>query len=112
MEEVKNFIVILKQEEDGGFSIHCPALPGCSSQGDDRDEALTMIVDAIRGVLEVIEERREEEPDLEFVLEETPALFAEEVREILEFRAEYGLPLGLPLIVEFAEVPIPAAVSV
>ena len=67
-----------------------------------------MIVDAIQGVLEVIEERREEEPDLEFVLEETPALFAEEVREILEFRAEYGLPL----IVEFAEVLIPATVSV
>ena len=104
----QKFIVILEQEEDGGFCIHCPALPGCSSQGDDRDEALTMIVDAIQGVLEVIEERRKEEPDLEFVLEETPALLAEEVLEILEFRAEYGLPL----IVEFAEVLVPAAVSV
>ena len=67
-----------------------------------------MIADAIQGVLEVIEERKEEEPDLEFVLQETPALLAEEVREILEFRAEYGLPL----IVEFAEVVVPATVSV
>ena len=56
----------------------------------------------------MIEERKEEEPDLEFVLQETPALLAEEVREILEFRAEYGLPL----IVEFAEVVVPATVSV
>ena len=107
-EGAQKFIVILEQEEDGGFSIHCPALPGCSSQGDDRDEALMMIADAIQGVLEVIEERKEEEPDLEFVLQETPALLAEEVREILEFRAEYGLPL----IVEFAEVVVPATVSV
>ena len=107
-EEIKKFIVILEQEEDGGFSIHCPALPGCSSQGDDWDEALVMIVDAIQGVLEVIEERRGEEPYLEFVLEETPALFAEEIREVLEFRAEYGLPL----IVEFAEVLVPATVPV
>ena len=104
----QKFIVILEQEEDGGFSIHCPALPGCSSQGKDRGEALAMIVDAIEGVLEVVEERREEEPDLEFVLEESRALLAEEVREILEFRAEYGLPL----IVEFAEVTAPATVPV
>ena len=109
MEEgAQKFIVILEQEENGGFSIHCPALPGCSSQGDDREDALAMIKEAIELVLEVIEDRREKEPDLEFVLEETPTLLAEEVREILEFRAE----CGLPLIVEFAEVTVPAAVPV
>jgi len=26
--------VILEPEEDGGYSVHCPALHGCSSQGD------------------------------------------------------------------------------
>ena len=107
-ENAQKFVVILEQEENGGYAIHCPALPGCSSQGDTRHEALVMIVDAIQGVLEVIEERREEEPDLEFVLEETPTLLAEEVREILEIRADYGLPL----IVEFAEVTVPATVPV
>lgn len=108
MEDAQKFIVILEQDESGRYAIHCPALPGCSSQGEDRDDALTMIVDAIQGVLEVIEERREEEPDLEYVLSETPALLAEEVREILEYRAEYGLPL----LVEFTEVTVPAAVLV
>ena len=67
-----------------------------------------MIVDAIQGVLEVIEERSREEPDLEFVLEDTPQLLSDEVREILEFRADYGLPL----VIEFAEVTVPSPVAV
>ena len=109
MEEgAQKFIVILEQDEKGMFAVNCPALPGCSSQGEDREDALAMIKEAIELVLEVIEERREKEPHLEFVLEETPALLAEEVREILEFRAE----CGLPLIVEFAEVTGTAAVTV
>ena len=107
-EDAQKFIVILEQDENGRYAIHCPALPGCSSQGENRDDALAMIVDAIQGVLEVIEERREEEPHLEFILPETPNLLAEEVRDILEFRAE----CGLPLIVEFAEVTVSAAVLV
>jgi predicted RNase H-like HicB family nuclease len=39
--------------EDGGYWVECPALPGCSSQGDTIEEALTMIKDAIEGHLEV-----------------------------------------------------------
>ena len=109
MEEgAQKFIVILEQDEKGIFAVHCPALPGCSSQGEDREDALAMIKEAIELVLEVIAERKEEEPNLEFVLEETPALLVEEVREILEYRAEYGMPL----IVEFAEVTVPATVPV
>ena len=107
-EEAQKFIVILEQEENGVYAVHCPALPGCSSQGEDREDALAMIKEAIELVLEVIEERREKEHHLEFVLEETPTLLAEEVREILEFREE----CGLPLIVEFAEVTVSAAVPV
>ena len=107
-ENAQKFIVILEQDEKGIFAVHCPALPGCSSQGEDREDALAMIREAIELVLEVIEERKEEEPDLEFVLEETPILLAEEVREILEYRAE----CGMPLIVEFAEVTVPATVPV
>ena len=109
MQEGKQtFIVILEQEENGVYAVHCPALPGCSSQGEDREDAMAMIKEAIELVLEVIDDRREKEPHLEFVLEETPTLLAEEVREILEFREE----CGLPLIVEFAEVTVTAAVPV
>ena len=33
--------------------MECPALPGCSSQGDTVEEALAMIKDAIIGHLEI-----------------------------------------------------------
>ena len=107
-EGTRKFTVILEPDERLGYAVHCPALPGCSSQGEDREDALAMIKEAIELVLEVIEERKLREPDLDFVLEETPALLAEEVREILEFRAE----CGEPLIVEFAEVTVSAAIPV
>ena len=35
----------------------CPALPGCHSQGDTIEEALENIKDAIRGCMEVINQR-------------------------------------------------------
>ncbi|MGE5174244.1 MAG: MerR family transcriptional regulator, partial [Betaproteobacteria bacterium] len=44
----KSYDVILHPDtEDGGFWAACPALPGCSSQGDTVEEALAMIKDAI-----------------------------------------------------------------
>jgi len=46
--EGKEYEVILSPEiEDGGYSIVCPALRGCRSQGDTKGEALAMIKDAI-----------------------------------------------------------------
>ncbi len=55
----KSYEVILHPDtEDGGFWVECPALPGCSSQGDTVEEALEMIKDAIKGHLEVAAERK------------------------------------------------------
>jgi len=109
MEEgAQKFIVILEQEENGGFSIHCPAV-NCSSQGDDRAEALEMIVDAVQGTLEVYEELKESNPSLiPIPTMETPELISNEVREILEFRVQYSLPMTL----EIVEVVVPARVLV
>jgi predicted RNase H-like HicB family nuclease len=46
--EGKEYEVILTPEiEDGGYSVVCPALKGCRSQGDTKAEALAMIKDAI-----------------------------------------------------------------
>lgn len=39
--------VILEREEDGGYSVSCPSLPGCHSQGDTLDDALANIREAI-----------------------------------------------------------------
>ena len=48
--------VLLHQNEEG-FAVQCPALPGCWSQGKDEAEALGNIADAIREYLAAIEER-------------------------------------------------------
>ena len=36
------------RQSDEGYSVRCPALPGCWSQGDSVEEALENIRDAIR----------------------------------------------------------------
>lgn len=38
---------VVLQESEEGFSVSCPALPGCWSQGGSRQEALENIADAI-----------------------------------------------------------------
>ena len=47
--------VVLQQSEEG-FSVSCPGLPGCWSQGETEQEALENIQDAIREYLEAIKE--------------------------------------------------------
>jgi len=47
--EGREYEVVLTPEiEDGGYSVVCPALRGCRSQGDTKAEALAMIKDAIK----------------------------------------------------------------
>jgi len=41
------YTVVLETEPDGGYVVSVPALPGCVSQGDSRDEALANIREAI-----------------------------------------------------------------
>ncbi len=43
--------VILRPEEDGGYSVEVPALPGCFSQGDTLEDALANIKEAAEGWL-------------------------------------------------------------
>ncbi|MDE0478137.1 MAG: type II toxin-antitoxin system HicB family antitoxin [Gammaproteobacteria bacterium] len=38
---------VIKASEDG-YSIACPALPGCWSQGETEEEAIANIIDAIQ----------------------------------------------------------------
>ena len=40
-------------QSEEGWSVSCPALPGCHSQGDTREEAIENIKSAIREWLEV-----------------------------------------------------------
>ena len=45
-------VVLEPDEEGGGFVADVPALPGCHTEGDTRDEAITMAQDAITGYIE------------------------------------------------------------
>lgn len=43
---------VFQEEADGGYSVWVPALPGCCSQGDNFEEALANIKEAIELYLE------------------------------------------------------------
>lgn len=47
--------VVLKRSDEG-YSVSCPGLPGCWSQGSSEEEALENIRDAIREYLAAVEE--------------------------------------------------------
>lgn len=46
--------IILEKEDDGRISAHVPALPGCHSWGNNKQEAINNAKEAIEGYLEVL----------------------------------------------------------
>ncbi len=52
MSTAREYEVVLTPEAEGGFSVAVPALPGCASQGETREEALSMIREAIEVYIE------------------------------------------------------------
>ncbi|HYT42435.1 MAG TPA: type II toxin-antitoxin system HicB family antitoxin [Methylomirabilota bacterium] len=51
-QKVLNYNVIFQKEEEGGYSVWVPSLPGCASQGETFEEALNNIKEAISLYLE------------------------------------------------------------
>ena len=47
--------VVLRQSEEG-YSVSCPGLPGCWSQGDTEEEALENIQEAIHDYLSAVDD--------------------------------------------------------
>ena len=47
------FWVTLDRDEDGVWIAECPAIPGCVSQGETKDEAMANVKEAIELCLEV-----------------------------------------------------------
>jgi len=56
------YTVVLETEKDGGFVVSVPALPGCFTQGDSRDEALRNAREAIAAYVEELRARGDEIP--------------------------------------------------
>ncbi len=54
---VMKVLVQLVPEEEGGFSVFAPELPGCMSQGETEEEALENIREVIPVFLELRDKR-------------------------------------------------------
>jgi len=57
--------VILEPSDEGGYTIYVPALPGCLSEGDTKEEALKNIREAIELYLEPVEDDMSFSPNAE-----------------------------------------------
>lgn len=44
--------VVMEPQEEGGYTVYVPSLPGCISEGDNKTEALRNIKEAIELYLE------------------------------------------------------------
>ena len=51
-----NLKVVLEPSEEGGYTVYVPSLPGCISEGETIEEALTNIKEAIELYLEPVED--------------------------------------------------------
>ena len=51
-----NLKVILEPSNEGGFTVYVPSLPGCISEGDNEEEAVSNIKEAIELYLEPVDD--------------------------------------------------------
>lgn len=66
---MRTYRVILEPNESGGYTVTVPLLPGCISEGDTKEEALTNIKEAIELYIESLQEDGELIPTEESVEE-------------------------------------------
>ncbi|TFF35207.1 type II toxin-antitoxin system HicB family antitoxin [Mucilaginibacter psychrotolerans] len=59
----RTYRILLTPEDEGGFSVSVPALPGCFTQGETVDEAIAMAKEAIGLYIESLEADGEPVPD-------------------------------------------------
>lgn len=65
----RHFKVVLEPSEEGGYTVYVPSLPGCISEGDTREEALTNIKEAIELYIESLTDDGEPIPSEDSVEE-------------------------------------------
>ena len=64
-----SYKILLTKEEEGGYMVTVPAIPGCITQGDNIEEAKTMAKEAIELYIEELKARGEKIPDNSNTLE-------------------------------------------
>lgn len=59
--KVLEYVAIIQEETEGGYSVWIPSLPGCASQGETVEEAMKNIRAAIELYLEYSDEKPSED---------------------------------------------------
>jgi len=57
--------IVLEPSDEGGYTVYVPSLPGCISEGNTKEEAMTNIKEAIDLHLEPVEDDLSLSPDHE-----------------------------------------------
>lgn len=77
--------IIFKPEQEGGFTVIVPSLPGCITYGKDLKEAKKMAVDAIQGYLISLKKHNEPIPS-----DETDLLSHIEIKNFTANKIQYA----------------------
>lgn len=67
----RTYRINLRKEEEGGYTVFVPSLPGCITYGETVDEAIDMAKEAIELYIEELQDRGENIPDDSNLLEYT-----------------------------------------
>lgn len=59
--------VIVHKAEEGGYWAEVPAIPGCATQGENFEELLKNLYEAVEGCLSVDISAHQEDPDCEIL---------------------------------------------
>jgi predicted RNase H-like HicB family nuclease len=63
----EQFEILFEAQEEGGYHVWCPALRGCHSEGENKDEARHNIIEAIDLWLECAQEPGHPIPERETI---------------------------------------------
>ena len=66
-EDSMNLRIVLEPSDEGGYTAIVPALPGCISEGESREDALRNIREAIDLYLEPVEDDWDFAPNAELM---------------------------------------------
>jgi antitoxin HicB len=54
---MSTYKILLHKEDEGGYTVTVPILPGCITYGEDTDEAIAMAKEAIALCIEELKDR-------------------------------------------------------
>jgi len=67
-QKIYNYTVIFEKESEGGYHAFCPVLKGCHSQGDNFEEALVNITEAMELYIDSLLEDQEPIPEENLII--------------------------------------------